>query len=130
MHQTTAAIQAIFMALALLVFQSWGHFAVPQLEDSPMVQQSDIEQGEDNQSLLKLSVPTAPEKGPEVRTAPPKTAKDSSKSTAFHSSTAPIWLLTTSYPLALSAGKSYWARPPTISSGYPYSHGNRGPPLA
>lgn len=129
MQQTTAAIQAIFLALAVLVFQSWGYFAVPQLEDSPIVQQSDIEQGEESQSLLELSVPTAPEKGPEVRTAPPKTPKDSSKSTALHHSAAPIWAVLTSYPLAATAGTSDRARPPTTHRGYPHSHGNRGPPL-
>ena len=56
MHQTTTAIHAIFLALALLASQSWGYFAAPQLEDRAMVQQSDIEQGEEGNSLLELSL--------------------------------------------------------------------------
>ena len=129
MHQTTTAIHAIFLALALLASQSWGYFAAPQLEDRAMVQQSDIEQGEEGNSLLELSVPTAPEKGPQVRTAPPKTPKDSSKFTTFQTPIAPVWLVVTRYHLSLVASTSYSPRPPTTDDGYPHSHGNRGPPL-
>lgn len=130
MHQTTAAIHAIFLALALLASQSWGYFAMPQLEEVSTAQQSDIEQGDDGGSLLELSVPTAPEKGPQVRTTSPKTPKDNARVVAFQSPLAPVWTLVTKYTLALAASTSYAPRPPTQSSGYPYSHGNRGPPLS
>ncbi|MGH1335721.1 MAG: hypothetical protein ACRBFS_06300 [Aureispira sp.] len=129
MHQTTAAIHAIFLALALLASQSWGYFAAPLIEDTAVVQQSDIEQGEEGSSLVELSVPTAPEKGPQVRTTSPKTAKDSAKFTTFQTPIAPVWKLVTRYSLSLIASTSYSPRPPTESNGYPHSHGNRGPPL-
>jgi hypothetical protein len=127
MHQTTAAIHAIFLALALLASQSWGYFAMPQLEDMAVIQQSDVEQEEGN-SILELSIPTAPEKGPEVRTAPPKTPKDSSKSSVWATLPASNYKWTTQLHLSWAAVVYGIPRPPTTSSGHPHSYGNKGPP--
>ena len=127
MHQTTAAIHAIFLALALLASQSWGYFAMPQLEDMAVVQQSDVEQEEGN-SILELSIPTAPEKGPEVRTALPKTPKDSSKSSSWTTLLAAKYQWTTQLHLSWAAVVYGIPRPSTTSSGHPHSYGNKGPP--
>lgn len=127
MHQTTAAIHAMFLALALLASQSWGHFAMPQLEDMAVVQQSDIEQ-EEGSSILELSVPTAPEKGPEVRTTSPKTPKDSSKSSVWADLLVANYQWTTQFHLSWAAVVYGIPSPSTISSGHSYSYGNKGPP--
>ncbi|MFK7796332.1 MAG: hypothetical protein AB8E82_02685 [Aureispira sp.] len=127
MHQTTAAIHAMFLALALLASQSWGYFAMPQLEEMAVVQQSDIEQ-EEGSAILELSVPTAPEKGPEVRTASPKTPKDSSKSSVWADWLAPNYQWTTHVHLSWAAVVYGIYSPPITSSGHPYSYGNKGPP--
>ncbi len=129
MHQTTAAIHAIFLALALLVSQSWGYFATPQNDVEPTVQQSDIEPSEEGNTLLEIIAPPAPDKEPQVRTTNHKTPKDNAKVAAFQSPTAPIWTVATKYALPLCSISSYRPRPPCQASGYPHSHGNRGPPL-
>lgn len=129
MHQTTATIHAIFLVLALLASQSWGYFVVPQLEETPIAQQSDAEKGEEEKSLLELSVPTAPEKRPEVHTASPKNPKNSSKVLAFLKSTTPVWKVVTRCNLSLIATINSAFRLSNLGSGYPHSHGNRGPPL-
>lgn len=127
MHQTTAAIHAIFLALALLASQSWGYFAMPQLEEMAVIQQSDVEQEEGN-SILELSIPTAPEKGPEVRTAPPKTPKDSSKSSVWATVLADNYQWTTARHLSWAAVSYGMSNSSTTSSGHPHSYGNKGPP--
>jgi hypothetical protein len=128
MHQTTATIHAIFLALALLASQSWGYFATSQNGDTLIVEQSDLEPGEEGDAALELTIPPKSNKESEARTALPKTPKDSSKLTVYQTPTAPVWQLAYRYNSACYARASYRPRPPTQSSGYPHSHGNRGPP--